>query len=68
MADTKFYFGRLIFKHQLSGLDAFMESDGEFDKVSRIRELLKSYVENKDPVYRDEGEIWRFGRTDEYEG
>lgn len=68
MANTKFYFGRIIFKHQLSGLDDFIEDDEEFDKVEKVRNLLLGYVNESDPVYREDGEVWRFGRVEEYEG
>ncbi|WP_410765781.1 hypothetical protein [Haloferax sp. DFSO60] len=66
MDETKFYFGRISFKHQLQGLDDFAEGAEEFNKVDRIRERLLKYTKSTEPVYADEDAVWRFGRVEEH--
>jgi len=68
MSDTTFYFGRINFKHQLTGLHDFEQDSGDFDKIARIRQYLFDYVSSENPVYKDEDSIWRFGRCEQHEG
>jgi len=68
MDETKFYFARLNFKHQLTSFQDFTEG-GEFDRVERVKSLILEYGNSSEPVYEEDEETkWRFGKVKEYEG
>jgi len=60
MSTTKFYFGRIHFKHQLTRLDDY---DEDLTRAERIRKLLWEYVDTNKVVYEEKnGSIqWVFG-------
>jgi hypothetical protein len=67
MSETTFYFGRINFKHQLSGLDDF-GTQKSFDKGEKISSLLHNYVSADEPVHSEDESIWRFGDVELSEG
>jgi len=68
MDETKFYFARINFKHQLTALRDF-GGGNDFDREERVRSLLLEYANSSVPVYEGQEESkWRFGEVREYEG